>query len=250
MAYMSCQGKVSIAKIVDGQRQPLRFIGNVPEFVVETDSETLEHKESYTGQRTTDFTMTKSKSVMVNAILEDFSRENLALAVSGTSVQTKSESIVGETLPMVKVGDVVKLNGFNVTSVTIKDSTSTSQKTLEKGTHYDLDEKTGKLTFLSLDGVKQPFVADYTTGQVEATTIMSADNDEYYLYFEGINTVNNEQIILELWRLKKQSKGSVPFIHEELGQIELVGDALADTSKQNDPSLGLFGRVVVLPKTI
>lgn len=247
MAYASYQGKLHLAKIVAGVVQAMRFVGNVPELVVETDSEKLEHKESHTGQRTTDFTQTKTKSVTVSATLEDFDRENLALAVSGNIVAVKPEPISNHVFGTVKVGDMVKLKGFNVTGVTIKDSTG-SAKTLEKDTHYTLDEKFGKVVFKNIDGFKQPFIAEYTTGSVEVTTIMSADDDEYQLYFEGLDTVTGDNVILELWRLKKQAKGSVPFIHEELGKIELVGDALSDTTKQNDPSLGLFGRVVVLPK--
>lgn len=247
MAYASYQGKLHLAKIVDGVVQAMRFVGNVPELTVETDSEKLEHKESHTGQRATDFTMTKTKSVTVSAKLEDFDRDNLALAVSGNVVSVKSESITNHVLGTVKAGDMVKLKGFNVSNIVIKDST-TSAKTLEKGIHYTIDEKLGKVIFTTVDGFKQPFMADYTTGQVEATTIMSADDDEYQVYFEGVNTITNENVILELWRMKKQAKGSVPFIHEELGEIDLAGDALADTSKQNDASLGLFGRVVVLPK--
>lgn len=249
MAYASYQGTLFLAKIVAGVTQAMRDVGNVPELVVETDSEKVDHKESRTGQRTVDFTMTKSKSVTVSATLEDFNRENLALAVSGNAVQTKAEQVTNHQLGTMKVGDMAKLNGFNITGLVIKDSTN-SAKTLEKDTHYKVDEKLGKVTFIVVDGFKQPFIAEYTTGVVETTTIMSAEDDEFYLYFEGVNTVTNEPVILELWRLKKQAKGSVPFIHEELGKIEIAGDALSDAEKGNDPSLGLFGRVTVLSKAI
>lgn len=251
MDYASYQGKLYLSKLTNGVRGPLHWLGDVPQFVVETDSEKIEHQESYSGYRTTDFVMTKTRSVTISATLDNYSSENVALAVSGKTTSVASSTVQDQLLPTVKVGDEIKLDGLNISALMISDSTQTVPVELVEGQHYSLDAKYGKVKFLSLTGLVQPFFADYTTGAIESTTIMSADEDEYYLYFEGVNTAQqNKPVVLELWRVKKQSNGSIPFIHEELGQIEINGDALSDISKQNDDELGLFGRIITIPAVV
>ena len=249
MAYASYQGKLYLAKLTNGVRGALRWLGDVSEFGVETEADKIEHQESHTGFRTTDFVMTKTRKVTISATMDDYSKENVALVVDGHTTAIASATVQDQVLPTVKVGDEIKLDGFNITTLLLSDSTATPVE-LVANTHYTLDATHGVLKIISITGLTQPLVADYTTGAVESTTLMSAEDDEYYLYFKGNDTANkNAQFALELWKVKKQAGGSMPFIHEELGQLEISGDALSDTSKQLDGELGLFGRIVNIPST-
>lgn len=57
--YISLQGKFYLSEIANGVAAEMRHIGNVPEFELEITTDQVEHEESTSGQRTTDFVLTK-----------------------------------------------------------------------------------------------------------------------------------------------------------------------------------------------
>ena len=67
----SLQGKIMLAKIVNGVVGASFPVGNAPDFKISTDADVIKHTESMSGQRTTDFTMTKTRSVMFEGELEE-----------------------------------------------------------------------------------------------------------------------------------------------------------------------------------
>ena len=143
-------------------------------------------------------------------------------------------------LEQIKVGQEIKLDGYNLTQVSFKTGSTTiaSDK-------YTLDAVFGTVTFNEL--IADPVTANFTTGAVSHTTIASEFNKEYELFFKGINTATGENIAVRLWRTKKSPETTFPLIHEELGQYEISGQALSDTEKGLDPTLGLYGHVVTIP---
>src|SRR5688572_17811530 len=60
-----------------------RHLGNCPAFNVEPELEELEHFSSMEGVRTKDLTVVLSKSATITLTLEEFSQENVALALMG-----------------------------------------------------------------------------------------------------------------------------------------------------------------------
>ena len=81
--YFSGQGKLFVATLVNGIPGQFRWLGNVPDFKPSFDTSKIEHKESYSGQRLLDKVITTENKAKVTAELEDWSKENLALAVRG-----------------------------------------------------------------------------------------------------------------------------------------------------------------------
>lgn len=68
---MSLQGTFYLSAIVNGVAGAMRQIGNVPEFELEIDADVVEHQESMSGQRSTDFTMVKTTSVNFSGQIEE-----------------------------------------------------------------------------------------------------------------------------------------------------------------------------------
>ena len=85
--YASFQGRVYLGKR-DAAGLPIevRSPGNVAELKLSLKTDVLEHYESQTGQRTLDHRMVKQKSATVNLTIEEFTKENLALALYGNHV--------------------------------------------------------------------------------------------------------------------------------------------------------------------
>ena len=85
--YASFQGRVFLGKRdTDGLPIEVRSPGNVAELKLSLKTDVLEHYESQTGQRSLDHRMVKQKSATVNLTIEEFTKENLALALYGTHV--------------------------------------------------------------------------------------------------------------------------------------------------------------------
>lgn len=247
--YISLQGKFYLSEIVNGIAGAMRQLGNVPEFELEIGADVIEHKESMTGKRTTDFTMINATSVNFSGQLEEVNPENLQYILSGMThtVPTKTEADV--SLGTVVAGEEIKLDGYNLKTVSFKDSTSGTPKTITDD-QYNLDAKFGTVIFNDVTDLTMPILASYTTGAVTNTTLASDFEKEYKLFFKGINTANNEHVAVTLWRTKKSPETTFPLIHEELGQYEISGQALSDVTKEADPALGLYGHVVTIPAAV
>ncbi|MFW1807592.1 hypothetical protein ACG9Z8_06340 [Acinetobacter ursingii] len=244
--YMSLQGKFYLSAIANGVAGAMRQIGNVPEFELEIDADVVEHQESMSGQRSTDFTMVKTTSVNFSGQIEELDEKNLEYVVSGENHSIVSTTKSAVSLGTVVVGDEIKLDGYNLSQVSFTDSTSGTPATIPES-KYTVDAKFGTVVFKDIAGLTMPILATYTTGAVTQTTLANDFNKEYELFFKGINTANGDNIAVRLWRTKKSPKTTFALIHEELGQYQIEGQALADVSKASDDMLGLYGHIVTIP---
>ena len=75
--YISLQGKFYLSEIANGVAGAMRHLGNVPEFELEITTDQVEHQESTSGQRTTDFVLTKTTGVNFKGQLEEVDEANL-----------------------------------------------------------------------------------------------------------------------------------------------------------------------------
>lgn len=247
MAYFSGQGKIFIAPVnaITGAVGAYRAIGNVPEFSIEMDSDQVDHNESMTGLRTKDATLVRAKSLTFSGQLEDWDEKNVAWATNGRIKNITGSAKTNEASPTGLVaGSIWALKGQGVSAVTITDSTG-SPVTVDTD-DYVVDAEFGTITMVSVTGYTQPFKAAYTDSSTTAVTLLSDDSQIYALRFEGINTVNQQKVLLELYRTQKSPTGTIPLIQEEFGQISIQGDALSDTNKTVDGDFGLFGRMIYL----
>lgn len=239
--YISLQGKFYLSEIANGVAGAMRHIGNVPEFELEITTDQVEHTESTSGQRTTDFVLTKTTGVNFSGQLEEVDEANLQYILSGMKSDVASDTVTDQALGTVKVGEEIKLNGYSLTTVSFK-----AGSTAVDESKYDLDAVFGTVIFK--ETIAEPVTATYTTGAVTHTTIASDFNKEYELFFKGINTATGDNMAVRLWRTKKSPETTFPLIHEELGQYEISGQALSDVGKGSDETLGLYGHVVTIPK--
>ncbi|WP_287966882.1 hypothetical protein [Acinetobacter sp.] len=244
--YISLQGKFYLSKLTNGIAGAMRHLGNVPDFELEIGADVIEHQESTSGNRTTDFTMVNTTSVNFSGTLEEVDKDNLEYIVSGTNSEVASKAVADESLGTVVAGQEIQLKGYNLSEVTFKDSASGTPKTLTDD-QYTLDAKFGTVIFHDVADLTMPILATYTTGAVTHTTLANNFNEEYELFFKGVNTANGKHMAVRLWRTKKSPETTFPLIHEELGQYEISGQALSDVGKETDPTLGLYGHIVTIP---
>ncbi len=247
--YASFQGRVFLGKRdIDGHPIEVRSPGNVAELKLSLKTDVLEHYESQTGQRSLDHRMVKQKSATVNLTIEEFTKENLALALYGNHVVgtpgTVTAEPVGGATPI--AGDRYFLAHPKVSTLVVVDSAGTPA-TLVLGTNYTADLDFGALQFLDTTGFTAPFKASYAYGVATEIGIFTQALPERFLRLEGINTAQgNAKVLVELYRVAFDPLKEISFISDEYNKFELEGSLLADTTKPFDAVLGQFGRIVQL----
>ena len=247
--YASFQGRVYLGKR-DSMGNPIevRSPGNVAELKLSLKTDVLEHYESQTGQRTLDHRMVKQKSATVNLTIEEFTKENLALALYGNFVTGAAGTVTGEPLGGVApvIGDRYFLAHPKVSALVVTDSAATPA-TLALGTNYTAETDFGALQFLEVTGFTAPFKASYGFGVATEIGIFTQPLPERYLRLEGLNTAQgNAKVLVELYRVAFDPLKEISFISDEYNKFEMEGSLLADASKPFDAALGQFGRIVQL----
>lgn len=253
--YASFQGRVFLAKRdAAGLPVELRSPGNVAELKLSLKTDVLEHYESQSGQRTLDHRMPKQKSATVNLTLEEFTRENLALALYGNQVTAASgavqDEVVGGVAPV--VGDRYLLAHPKVSTLVVRDS-GNPPRVLALGADYTAEVDFGALQLLRLDdgatppnAFEPPLKASYEFGAVSAVGIFTQPLPERFLRLEGLNTAQgNAKVLVELYRVAFDPLKEISFISDDYNKFELEGSLLADPTKPFDALLGQFGRIVV-----
>jgi hypothetical protein len=247
--YASFQGRVYLGKRDElGHPIEVRSPGNVAELKLSLKADVVEHYESQSGQRTLDHRMIKQKSATVNLTIEEFTKENLALALYGNHVTGATGTVTAETVGGVApvVGDRYFLAHPKVSSLVLKDSAGTPA-TLTLGTHYTADTDFGAIQFLDLTGFTPPFKANYAHGIATEIGIFTQPLPERYLRLEGLNTAQgNAKVLVELYRVAFDPLKDISFISNDYNKFELEGSLLADATKPLDAVLGSFGRIVQL----
>lgn len=245
--YFSGQGKLKIAPITAGiLAAGYRWVGNVPDFKPAFAATKLDHKESYTGQRLPDKSITTELKSTFSATLEDWSPENVALATRGKVEKTTSGAVTDDTSPAtLKVGETWLLKNSNVSALVITDSAGTPVT-------VDTDDYVADLTYGTVELVNAgtyvlPLKAAYTKGVVEVVPFFTEAVKEVSILFEGINTADeNKKVRAEIYRVALDPTKELGLITENFGQFVLEGTALIDESKGEDPLFGKFGRIMYL----
>lgn len=248
--YFSGQGKLFVAPLVNGVPGQFRWLGNVPDFKPSFDTSKIEHKESYSGQRLLDKVITTENKSKVTAELEDWSKENLALAVRGSVNAVNAGTVTTgapETSPAGLVaGSIWALKHQKVSAVVIKDSAATPV-TVDTD-DYVVDPDFGTVTIVDVTGYTLPFTASYSYGAVDNIAFFTQPIQEVALRFEGVNTADgNKKVLAEIYRVALDPTKDLGLITNDLGKFNLEGNALVDPTKpDNDLVFGKFGRLVYL----
>ncbi|MGF2528005.1 hypothetical protein [Ralstonia pseudosolanacearum] len=254
--YASFQGRVYLGKRdATGAPYEVRSPGNVAELKLSLKTDVLEHYESQTGQRTLDHRMVKQKSATLNLTIEEFTKDNLALALYGNHVTGDAGAVndepVGGAEPL--VGDRYFLAHPKASKLVIKDS-GAKPATLTAGVDYTGDLDFGSIQFLRLDDggspptpYVKPFKASYAYGVATEIGIFTQPLPERYLRLEGLNTAQgNAKVLVELYRVAFDPLKELSLISDEYNKFEMEGSLLADATKPFDAVLGQFGRIVQL----
>jgi len=233
---ISLQGELHLAKMVNGVPAALLPVGNMPELQLKITSETTDHYESKTGFRAKDAVLRKQTGVTISGALEEVTKENLAMIMSGKTSDVAEKTITDQSIGAVQAGAMIDLGLRNLSAVVFTGPGATAI-TADK---YALDPVFGTVTFNeAITDVKW----SGTAGAVTRTSIADNLGQEYRLFFKGIDTFGGDKVAVTLWRVQMSPETEFDLINEDFGSYSFEGECLADIQKANDPELSIFGHI-------
>ncbi len=256
LEYFSGQGKINIGpRNADGTPGPLRWVGDATLEFGFTPNET-KFAENWTGTRGTGLTLTGDTDATLTLTFLQFNDENFKIATRGTTQTQSVTPVVGKTIATdaLKVGDILSLGAFDVSAVAIKDSTSGTPITMTEGVTYKLNAKFGSIEILDIT-TEGPFVgatkADLTPGAVDLIKMMASSGDEYWVRFEGQNTVPGatyKYVVADFYRWSPPPSETMSLLQDGQSRLEtpIAGSLLADSTKGASDEFGYYGRMAML----
>lgn len=245
MSGFSGQGKVYLGKrLPSGLPGAMRWIGNATALKLSLDEEVSETNESFSGQRLPYRRSVKTRSGGVAISFDEFSKENLSLMLAAAvTTVAAGVAVVDRVLATpVLVGEALLLGAYNVSQVTITDS-SVAPKTLTANVNYRLNEFAGTVDIIDLT-VGGPFVmplkASYTPGTVVQVGAFKEASPEYYMRLDGVNTDDGSRMVADVFRVRLSPTKTLDLINEDLSTFELEGSVLADATRASETPGGQF----------
>lgn len=237
--YYSGQGTLYVGQRnpTTGRPQGLVSVGNVPSLELSIEVTKFEHKESESGNRTVDLTIVQEQNMTFNMVMESINSRNLAMAFFGSDSQIPSEEVEDEEVILYAPLDadtpmkspLAHINIDAETGIVLEDSLSAA---MTEGEDFAVDYETG--TVWALEGWSGASLPDtctvtYTHKGYPKVSGFTQTNVERYLRFEGINTVNGDRVVVDLFRAQFDPAQSFPLINDEVAQLQITGNVLRDT---------------------
>lgn len=229
--YYSGQGQVLIGERDAKTGRPFNVyqVGNAPALEIAVQTTQVDHKESMSGQRATDKTIITEKSATLTLTLESFDLRNLAMSFYGETVDVAAGSVTGEKHVVSATGSIVILGNNQVKDVVVTQGSGAG--TTVPVAAYVVDPDFGTLQFdpTYTPAITGEITVAYSYGKssrLDALTQVAPP--ERFIRFQGINTVDDTLVLVEIPRAAFQPLASLPLINDEIAQVELTATILPD----------------------
>lgn len=234
--YYSGQGRLGIGDRdpVTGESYNVIFVGNVTSLTIDIATEKFEHKESMSGNRAIDLTVIQEKNATFAFTAESLQLDLLASGLYGDKASVTGASVATE-VHRAKRGYAIPLKHPNVSGLTL--TTVVGSTPLVENTDYIYDAGFGTVYILATSTVVDPGEGEniniaYTYGNYDLLNAFTTGTPpERFLRFEGLNTVNGDLRLIDIYRAAFDPLTGLEFINEEVGSGDFQGSILTDTTK-------------------
>jgi len=228
--YQSLQGIVRFGlRLPSGKPGAMWDVGNVPDATLQMQTQSTTKNESRTGQRLPALILFTGKSGAFNLTLDEWNTKNLEQAFYGVSSPTVAGTVTGEAFPAgLLAGDQVRLAKPYASALVLTDSAG-SPVTVTS-TKYKLTGHNDRVVeMLDVATYTQPFKAAYSYDDFESVEAFAALPRELYVQFDGIDTVTNVPVTVDLYRVQFSPVQNLGLIHQtDTGPLPLQGSILYD----------------------
>lgn len=256
--YYTGQGRLHAAvRNTDGTPQGFLPLFNVPALEISVEITKAEHKESMSGQRAIDLTVIQEKKGTFTMTLESMNMENLAMAFWGENA-TQTGAAQTDVVVVARVHadnydyrvPVIDSSGKNyvgLSTVVVGDDTTPTTtyefgltETAAGSKNGYIDATNGTLVIFNTaqqtangaavnitDG--QDLYLDFTDTTAYVTHAFTETSMERWIRFEGLNTVDDESVIINMFKASLDPLQNYALINEDVAGLEISGSLLYDS---------------------
>jgi hypothetical protein len=237
--YYSGQGIVLVAtRDVLGAPEGFVNIGNVVDLSIAIEVSKTDHKESTTGKRAIDLSLTTEQKVTASMTLENINSENLALVLSSSASTVAAGAVVDE-VSVAKLGKTLAMDNMGLSAVVIQDVTDTTTYILND--NYTINAEVGSINILTnaeqvaagaanLIAEDDVLHIDYSFATYNNVEALTGSEAVRWLRFEGLNTaLSDSPVVVDIFKMSINPLAELALINEELGQLVVASDVLSDS---------------------
>jgi len=222
----------------------LTFIGDASELTLDPSQEFVEHTEHQSGDGRKDVKIPRMTSITGNLVLDNTGAANLRDFMRGKLTTIAGATVSAEEHTAPAAGKAFLLNSEIVTAVSsiTPDPTGTA---FIAGTDYIAN---GRVIYVPTGSAMagDAILANYTSGAATKVDLFGEAFKEFYVYFNGYNTINKKRVSLELFKVSFDPATLGNLLGDEIlnmtAGFEVLFEELQATS--ND-TLGGFGNYVI-----
>lgn len=269
--YNLGRGKLYIASLSSGlpDTSGWRDLGNCPEFSINVETETLEHFSSRQGTKTVDKEVVISQKINIAFQLDEINFQNLANFFSGTSADEAltNPAIAGVSNISITTSVVlgrwydlksldaqagVRLYDIDATKLSLSADPGGTPTPLVENTDYTVDEKNGRVFFLSTAsnvtaGEEVDFTITADAGAVNPDEVkaLTQTTQSVALKFIGINPANNDaEVEYQFHQVSLKADGDFSLIGDEFTTMGFTAVAERnETADADSPTLTIRAHV-------
>lgn len=131
-----------------------------------------------------------------------------------------------------------------VSNVTVEDDTAA---TPVLNTHYTLDDKFGLITFIGdHSGFDAPYLVEFDYDGYDAFALSTKSPIVVQAIFRGFNKVTGKEVMAHFYRLTLDIGEQLKLVQPAFSGIVVRLQATPDVAAPLDPTLGQYGRIMLL----
>lgn len=161
----------------------------------------------------------------VDDVVEDSQGRLQKCTVAGTSNDTEGEEFA---VPTARGDATVETDAVEWVDI--------GKATLVLDTDFSVDYANGVVNVLNALDIlaDDPVVVGYTFLDYVNVDALTLTSQERWLRFEGLNTVDNKEVVVDIYKASFDPLQGYALINEEIAQIELNGNVLFDSLQPGD----------------
>jgi len=223
----------------------LTFIGDASELTLDPSQEFVEHMEHQSGDGKKDVRVPRMTTMTGNLILDNTGAANFRDFMRGKLTTVAGATVSAEAHTAPAAGKSFLLNSSIVTSVTsiTADPVPDPVVNYAAGTDYVVDGRTIYLpTASTMAG--DAVLVNYVSGSATKVDLFGSDFKEYFLYFNGFNTINKKRVTVELFKVSFDPASLGNLLGDEIVQMTATFEALFEPLKATS-NLGGYGEFTI-----
>lgn len=234
--YLYGKGEVLFKKSGD---TGYMHLGNCPAFGLTVELEKAEHYSSMSGSKEKDLSKVIQKTVTSSITMEELSVQNLNLVLmGGTCTPTEqATSELSDVEVTVDPGKFVPISTgkYPLSSIVATDGAAEDEVTYTEGTDYIVNEGSGMIMALSSGSIATKCYVSATVDAVTVSTVKALANSSVSgeLYFVG-NPDLGPTWQVKGWDVELTLSGELPFIGDDISQITVEAEFIADHTNHSD----------------